>query len=1039
MPTQIVNLSQKISSTQFDPMENSQEAFQPSFRESQVPFVQPLSSIPVDEERSKTPEENEKNNVESQSLSVATMDNHSSQRIPSWQVDKEIEDMMEVIMDLANEEEENSVQKEAENMKEIVNSSASTAENGEKEEEKTEAKEGEKEEVEQVERAEENKEEDEEEYMNWEDDVRLEDTQRNATILYESYQEDPINNAEQYDLVEEENDVQEVENKLQVANHEEEENPIEGQEKDSQEEGRRSEEIIVDKNDQNAISPALNQSNGSLIESFQRPPSSPKKTPVISIVSSEESEESPKKQTKKSSKTLISKKSPAAKSTRSSRRLRPSPTKTRGEPDESVNLQAELEETLSYSLSSLIDNKQLNIGDEITFKKASGYITRDGWIDCTFTDERYSSLTTWFCAIAPPLNVSRRRGKDVQILKEIHRGADNLYSLVENSFNLKKNPIIKSRRTTRRLFKEQSVEPEKEIKEEKVESGEESSDSEESPYFLPPDSSLQSEEMPSSMPPLIELSKGSSVSKPSPSKKQIESPSKSKSKRLQKKRKHPASLIKAEDTQPREEPITSPVKKSKSVQENEPKSSSKPKRKQKESAPVVNLDGEDSNEPKNPTPNVELEDSPQQPLRKPSKSPKKPTQQKLPFGSTDPNSPSKPKSKAKTAPAPIPPVNPDQWITKRTVEFNNLEERIEPPIIVRTKPKVTSINNLASVICGDGPKVPKPVSSPVKNGPKKVKETEVISLVQKEPPTSLDLEWEVKGAKKPRKEVSFEDDVVNIEPKVSSIQVDEEPAMMMEEQVAETMKPKNNNQMLPPPCLKATVNKPGPTILGTGLKASMLEQAKALVGQIGGKLVHSMDETVTHVVAVVDESNRTKRTVKYASAVLRGLWILSFDWILSSFSEGKWSDESLYEVTGDTLAPGAPTKSRKAHEEQGNPKLFDGYSIHCYGEFGGPSSEEIEGLARLGGALSLHLLPKPPKNTSEMDKDKTIVLCDPSSIANDEIEKIYFGSGRYAVHYSWLLDSISKYQIQVVERYQLKPLGSSEEGEEFETQHSLAF
>lgn len=56
----------------------------------------------------------------------------------------------------------------------------------------------------------------------------------------------------------------------------------------------------------------------------------------------------------------------------------------------------------------------------------------------------------------------------------------------------------------------------------------------------------------------------------------------------------------------------------------------------------------------------------------------------------------------------------------------------------------------------------------------------------------------------------------------------------------------------------------------------------------------------------------TDRSAKYFYAVLKGIWIVSYDWLKDSGETGSWLEEEPYEIQGDvkTNYAGTPKKSR---------------------------------------------------------------------------------------------------------------------------------
>ena len=85
----------------------------------------------------------------------------------------------------------------------------------------------------------------------------------------------------------------------------------------------------------------------------------------------------------------------------------------------------------------------------------------------------------------------------------------------------------------------------------------------------------------------------------------------------------------------------------------------------------------------------------------------------------------------------------------------------------------------------------------------------------------------------------------------------------------------------------------------------------SITKKLGGRVVDSLDDTVTHIVTRSYENRCCKRTIKYCWGVLRRCWVLDFDWILKCNKTSSWVDEAPFEVAGDTHALGAPSRARE--------------------------------------------------------------------------------------------------------------------------------
>ena len=78
-----------------------------------------------------------------------------------------------------------------------------------------------------------------------------------------------------------------------------------------------------------------------------------------------------------------------------------------------------------------------------------------------------------------------------------------------------------------------------------------------------------------------------------------------------------------------------------------------------------------------------------------------------------------------------------------------------------------------------------------------------------------------------------------------------------------------------------------------------LEAFAAFCRRTGAELVTEFDEKVTHVVTATVGPRRLvhKRWLKMFQGMLKGCWVLSTDWIVSSEANGRWLPEERYEVT----------------------------------------------------------------------------------------------------------------------------------------------
>jgi len=210
-------------------------------------------------------------------------------------------------------------------------------------------------------------------------------------------------------------------------------------------------------------------------------------------------------------------------------------------------------------------------------------------------------------------------------------------------------------------------------------------------------------------------------------------------------------------------------------------------------------------------------------------------------------------------------------------------------------------------------------------------------------------------------------------------------------------------------------------ILGTGLKSQMLSYIQMLVEKLGGKF-SNYDGEVTHLVGLVDEKGCIKRTTKYCQAVLAGAWVISFDWIMKSFSAMRWVDEDEFEVKGDLQPQNAPQRARLSLAGGGQ-RLFKGYKFYLWGKFESPSKEEVSAIVFTGYGQVLPSLPLAPRSTTAMLSTEalhSVILGHPTYSHDDNATRdVFFRTGRQPVSIYWLLDSLTHYSMLPLENYYL--------------------
>eukprot|EP01100_Stratorugosa_tubuloviscum_P006669 TRINITY_DN2845_c1_g1_i2.p1 TRINITY_DN2845_c1_g1~~TRINITY_DN2845_c1_g1_i2.p1 ORF type:complete len:305 (-),score=100.94 TRINITY_DN2845_c1_g1_i2:89-1003(-) len=193
-------------------------------------------------------------------------------------------------------------------------------------------------------------------------------------------------------------------------------------------------------------------------------------------------------------------------------------------------------------------------------------------------------------------------------------------------------------------------------------------------------------------------------------------------------------------------------------------------------------------------------------------------------------------------------------------------------------------------------------------------------------------------------------------------------------------------------------------IVGTGLTEIMKQSLKKAATKLGAKIKNNVVEGVTHMVTHTSPDGIAPRTVKYLSAVMLGIWLLSFDWIEQSCEAGYWLDEKDFEVKGDSFQIGAPKKGRL-----GLKHLFKHWSFYFVGDFS-LSANDLKLLSEYSGAKII-------KQLSKSKNDKCVIFIDKKdnkSLIN-KIKNQYVNFD--IVTHQWFLDSISSCKILSKQNY----------------------
>eukprot|EP00730_Choanoeca_flexa_P003274 TRINITY_DN11349_c1_g2_i1.p1 TRINITY_DN11349_c1_g2~~TRINITY_DN11349_c1_g2_i1.p1 ORF type:complete len:762 (+),score=166.90 TRINITY_DN11349_c1_g2_i1:73-2358(+) len=147
----------------------------------------------------------------------------------------------------------------------------------------------------------------------------------------------------------------------------------------------------------------------------------------------------------------------------------------------------------------------------------------------------------------------------------------------------------------------------------------------------------------------------------------------------------------------------------------------------------------------------------------------------------------------------------------------------------------------------------------------------------------------------------------------------------------------------------------------TGVESSIKRKFHAKIRKMQAKYNDKITDKVTHLVAGVDAQGRVKRTIKYLSALIRGLWVVSDQFVDDSAAAGAWLHPEAYLVQGvrdDSASTNVPHKAVH-HRLARKPGLFAGKQVLVHTKFDlhkptdVPSRDVLVSLLTHGGAKIL--------------------------------------------------------------------------------------
>ncbi|XP_026720500.1 breast cancer type 1 susceptibility protein isoform X3 [Athene cunicularia] len=203
------------------------------------------------------------------------------------------------------------------------------------------------------------------------------------------------------------------------------------------------------------------------------------------------------------------------------------------------------------------------------------------------------------------------------------------------------------------------------------------------------------------------------------------------------------------------------------------------------------------------------------------------------------------------------------------------------------------------------------------------------------------------------------------------------------------------------------------SIVASGLNQSEYLVVRKFARKTQSTLYNHITEGTTHVIMKTDKELVCERTLKYFLGIAGRKWVVSYQWVIQSFKEGRILDEEDFEVRGDVIN-GRNHQGPKRARQSLTEKIFKDFEICCYGPFTDMTTEHLEWMVELCGASvvkQLHLFTHPTSSTA-------VVVVQPDAwMENTDYREIQQKDNVAMVTREWVLDSVACYECQELEAY----------------------
>ncbi|XP_053944575.1 breast cancer type 1 susceptibility protein isoform X1 [Cuculus canorus] len=203
------------------------------------------------------------------------------------------------------------------------------------------------------------------------------------------------------------------------------------------------------------------------------------------------------------------------------------------------------------------------------------------------------------------------------------------------------------------------------------------------------------------------------------------------------------------------------------------------------------------------------------------------------------------------------------------------------------------------------------------------------------------------------------------------------------------------------------------SIVASGLNQSEHLMVQNFARKTQSTLTNHMTEGTTHVIMKTDKELVCERTLKYFLGIAGRKWVVSYQWVIQSFKEGRVLDEEDFEVRGDVVN-GRNHQGPKRARQCLTGKIFKDFEICCYGPFTDMTTEHLERMVDLCGASvvkQLHLFTHTTNSTA-------VVVVQPDAWTEDmDYTALQQKNNVAIVTREWVLDSVALFECQEFDAY----------------------